>query len=224
MAIGAAQKWYIGAAAASAAVLGAGWFLLVSPQYSTADEINAQAQTVQSANQATELQIAALKAEYKDLPAVQSQVAAIRTRIPQTPNEPSLIRTLTAAANASGVTMKSVSFQAPAPVAGVAANAATGTAGGLLANPGQVNQIGLAIQISGSFADTRMFLNKLEGMQRAMLVTALDISRSEGDGQTSELTTAIQARAFMANPGTVSSSATTTTTTAPAAPSADQAS
>lgn len=222
MAIGAAQKWYIGAAAASAAVLGAGWFLLVSPQYSTADEISAQAQTVQSANQATELQIAALKAEYKDLPAVQSQVAAIRNRIPQTPNEPALLRSITAAANASGVTLTSVSLQAPAPVAGVAANAATGTGGSILNNPGQVNQIGLGIQVSGSFADTRMFLNKLESMQRAMLVTGIDIARAETDGATG-LTTAIQARVFMANPGTVSSAATTTTT-APAAPSADQAS
>jgi Tfp pilus assembly protein PilO len=224
MAIGATTKWYAGAAAASVAVLGAGWFLLVSPQQTTAADIAAQTQSVVQKNVAAEQQIAALKAEFKDLPQLQSQVAAIRTKIPQTPNEPALIRALSTAASKAGLTLESMQFQVPQAIVGGGAAAPTGGGVNAFSTPGQVSQVGVTMQVNGSFADTRLFLNSLESMQRAMLITGVDITRG---GQSAEsgadgLSTTLTARVFMANPGTFASAgATTTTPTTAGASTAD---
>ena len=201
MSIGATQKWYAGAAVASVAVLGAGWFLLVSPQQSTAAEITAQAEIVASANQTTMMQIQTLKEQFKDLPVLQGQLDQISAHLPSAPNEPALLRTLSSAATKAGVSLVSVQLQAPAPmtVPGAAPPAAGTNA---FTVPGQISQIPLTMEISGSFANTQLFLNSLEGQQRVVLVTGLDITRDLPTGKTTGLRTVLAARVFMANPGT----------------------
>jgi Tfp pilus assembly protein PilO len=206
MAISATQKWYAAAAGASVAVLAGGWFLLVSPQQSNAADITSQADAVTNTNHTTELQIAALKAQFKNLPQLQSDVAAIRTRIPQTPNEPTLLRALSTLAKSSGVKLTNLQVQTPAPVAGAPAVATTpGT--NPLAAPGQVTAIPLQIEIKGTFADTRLFLNGLENMSRSMLVTGLDIIRDSSPTGGNAIKTNVASRIFMANPGAVAAAA-----------------
>ncbi len=218
MAIATTQKWYAGAAAASAVVLAGGWFLLVSPQKANVDDIVTQTATVNNANATTEQQIAALKAEFTQLPQLQSQVALIRQHIPQTPNEPTLLRTVTKAASTAGVNLASMTIAAPSVMQ---SGTATGTAtGNQFAIPGQMSQISLTMNITGNFADTRLFLNSLEGMQRVMLVTGVNITRSLTATGATTLQTVVAARVFMANPGTPSvgslqTSSTVTTTTSP---------
>jgi Tfp pilus assembly protein PilO len=202
MAIGATQKWYAGAAGASLLVVTAGWFALVSPQQNSAAEITTQAESVTSANQASEQQIALLKEEFKDLPQVQSQVAAIRARIPQTPNEPALLRALQTLAKSSGVTFTNLQVAAPIAV-GTAGAAAAAPGTNALSSDGQVTALPLTLEITGTFANTRLFLNGLESMQRSMLVTGLDVSREGNDSGPNKLKTSIASRIFMANPGTV---------------------
>jgi Tfp pilus assembly protein PilO len=216
MAIGATTKWYAGAAAASVVVLGAGWFLLVSPQKTTASEIQAQTGTVAQQNLTTESQIAALKAEFKDLPQLQSQVAAIRTKIPQTPSEPALIRAIATAAAKSGLVLDTMSFQVPQALSSGGAAAPVGGANAF-GTAGQVSQLGVTMQVKGSFADTRLFLNSLESMQRAMLVTGVDITRAGAteSGATGGLSTTLTARVFMANPGAFASAGGSSTGTTP---------
>jgi Tfp pilus assembly protein PilO len=218
MDIGVAQKWYAGAAVASIGVLAGGYFLLVSPQQSNASDIATQTQVVASSNVATEAQIATLKAQYADLPSLQSQVAVIRNRLPQTPNEPTLLRSLSALATSSGVVLTTVQAQTPTPmVAGVT----SGTATSALGAPGQVSQLPLSITVTGTFTNTRLFLNGLESMPRAMLVTGLDISRDSSTATVNNISTVVTARVFMANPGytapasTANASVAGSTTTQP---------
>ena len=174
MAITVAHRWYAGAAAASVGILAAGYFLLVSPQQSSAADTTAQAGTVEQANVPAQHQIDVLKAQFKDLPTLQGQVAAIRTRIPQSPQEPTLLRTLAALAKSSGVTLVSISAQNPAPVTAPAATGAKSTGATLSSIP-------LTIEVKGTFANTRLFLTGIESMRRSMLVTSIDVSRAEGD-------------------------------------------
>jgi len=207
MAITVAQRWYAGAAAASLGVLAAGYFLLVSPQQSSASDISAQATTVEQANVAAEHQVEALKAEYQDLPALQSQVAVIRTRLPQSPEEPTLLRTISALASSSGVKLASIGLQTPAVLAGAAGGA-------------PVSQLPLSLDVTGSFANTRLFLNGIESMQRSMMVTGLSITRASANGAanvstgtpTDGIHTVITARVFTASTGTTPTVGLTTTT------------
>ena len=210
MAIGVTQKWYAAAAGASVAVLAAGYFILVSPQQTNASEITTQAESVTTANAHAEAQIAALKVQYADLPLLQSQVAAIRARLPQTTDEPALLRSLSALAKTSGVSLVSVTATAPTPM-GTPALSVTGVSA--LSAPGQVSQLPLSIEVVGSFANTRLFLNGLESLQRSMLVSGIDVSRDAVTAGVNNLRTLVSAKVFMANPGSVSVAGASTTST-----------
>jgi Tfp pilus assembly protein PilO len=209
--MGTSQKWYLGAGVLAVLILAAGWFLMVSPQNATAEEITLSAESQQAANRITEQEIATLKAEFKDLPVLQKEAAEIRSRMPQTPELPALLRTISANAKSAGVTLVSVSPQTPTALSG------SGQAGSAaLATPGQVNQIPIVVEVTGPFANMRLFLNSMEQMKRSVLVTSLDLKRAETESTnaaTNLLAATIAGRVFMANPGTAPAQTAPTTTT-----------
>jgi Tfp pilus assembly protein PilO len=213
-----ARLWYLGAAVTSILVLVAGWFLLVSPQHDTADELTTQAESVEAANVATTAQIASLKAQYKDLPALEQQLAAMRQRIPNTANMPSVIRSISTSASKSGVALTEFTPGGPAPLVVDAQDSAS------LQAPGQVNMYPVSLTFSGRFANVRLFLNSLEGQQRSFLVTGVEIKRTEANGSTEvapgTLDVTVTGRVFTANPGmpTVKKPAATDTTAASTTP------
>jgi len=212
-------KWYAAAAIASVLVLLAGWFLLVSPQNATAADLSTQADSQAQTNAQTEVKIAALKAQYKNLPTLQRQFAIAQTHLPPTPQLPALLRQLSAAAKSAGVTLDSVSPAAPTPLDTTGTNAVSSTGA---AAAGQVNVIPVTITVEGPFANTRLFLADLEAMPRSVLVTGIAMTRASGStsGATpttgNSLTTNITARVYSATPTSVSVS-TTTSSAAPAA-------
>ena len=171
MAISAATKWYAGAAAASLGILAAGYLLLVSPQQSGAADTTARAASVEQSNVAAQQKIDALKIQFKDLPTLQGQVAAIRTRIPAAPQEPTLLRTLSALAKSSGISLVSVDVRTPTVVAAAGATTAQTTAAATL------SEIPLSLEITGSYANTRLFLTGLESMPRSLLVSGVAMTR-----------------------------------------------
>jgi len=213
-------KWYGAAGLASMLVLVAGWLLLVSPQRGTADDLSAQADSQVQANQVAEAQVAALKEQYKTFPTLQEQLALAQTHLPQTPQLPSLLRQLDAAAASAGVTLNSVSPGAPTPLSAAVPGGAS--AGGA----GQLNVIPLSIAINGGFANTRLFIADLEALPRSLLVTGLSIARSTGSttGSTTAvassaanpLATTLTARVFSSTPTAPSVTSTTSSVAAPA--------
>jgi type IV pilus assembly protein PilO len=195
---------------ASVLVLLAGWFLLVSPQRQSAQDIGAQAEAQVAGNAVTQTKIDALKVQYANLPTLQKQLAVVQTHMPETANLPGLLRNLSAAATAAGVKLISVTPAAPSPL-GTAAQSGKASDSGLSA-PGGVQVIGVTLTVSGPFANTRLFLTTLEAMPRSFLVTGLAIARgtagqsgsSSGTTTTkpgNTLTTTITGRVFKANPG-----------------------
>jgi Tfp pilus assembly protein PilO len=219
MRLDGAKKWYAAAALASVLVLVTGWFLLVSPQRQSADDIAAQADSQVAANVSTQAKIDALKAQYTNLPTLQKQLALVQTHLPQTPGMPSLIRNLSQAATASGVKLLTVTPATPSPlVTSAAPTSPTGTSA--LAAPGQVNVIPVTLNVVGPFANTRLFLSSLESMPRSFLVTGLTIVRGKGgagtgttSGAPGGLTTTVTGRVFTANPGLPAAAAASTTST-----------
>lgn len=195
MRLAGASKWYVGAALASILVLVAGWFLLVSPQRTSAQEINVAAEEMSAANAATQRQIDLLKAQYKDLPKLEQQLAEVRSRIPANAGMPSLVRSVSTNASTAGVTLQSLVPSTPSPL--------DGDGGGDLAAPGQVNVYPVSVVVEGKFANVRLFLVSLEKLQRSFMVTGLEISRTEDAGKPAgTLTATVTGRVFTANPGT----------------------
>lgn len=211
MTIGTSQRWMLGAALVSVLLLIAGWFLLVTPQRSSAEQIRTDAEAQAAANTRTEAEIASLKAQYKDLPTLQKEEAQIRSRIPETPNMPALLRTVSTNARTAGVTLVSVSPSNPVPLN------QSGNGAGNLSDPGQVSQIPVVIQVTGPFANMQLFLNSIEQMKRSVMVVSLDITRATDESTTAAtniLSAQISGRVFIANPGTPKPTGQTTTNAA----------
>ncbi len=177
-----AQLWYVGAGLIAAVVLVAGWFLLVSPAKTNAADITAQTASVEQANMMTQQKINQLKEQSKDLPAQEQQIAAVRTKIPESAEMPSLIRALSDQAKASGVTLQSLTPATASP-------------------NGALSTIPVALVVTGDFANVRLFVNSLETMKRAYFVGGLDIKTVDTGGSTSSadgpLTATITGNVFM---------------------------
>lgn len=207
-------------------IAAAGWFLLVSPKKAEAADLQAQTASQESTNASLRTQLEVLKAQAKDLPAKQADLARVAAKIPDNPALPSLIRALTAAAASAGVELVSVTPGPPAAVAvpvaaapvaadpaappadpaaapaAPAAGAPTATAAGTLAG------IPVAINVVGGYFEVAQFMSNLENLPRALRVTNLTLApgtspvAGEGASTTvedgSSLTSTITGSVFMA--------------------------
>ncbi len=194
------QQWVALTVVGAIAILAAGWFLLVSPKRSEAADLRAQAESQDVANAALETQLQVLKAQAKDLPKKQAELAAVAAKIPDNPGLPALIRALTVASTSAGVEFVSVAPGAPvaavaaAPAAVVAAPepnadgtvAAAAVAAAPVSTAGQLMTIPLAINVVGDYFEVEQFLANLEDLPRSLRVANLTLA--PGSSPTSKTT------------------------------------
>lgn len=114
--------WILGAVALALALVAGGWFLLVGPTLSTASSTRQQAVGVEDSNLALTAKIATLKKQFKEIDTYKADLAALRAQVPATADTANLLRGLQAAAQASGVTL--ISVTPGTPVAATVAQAA----------------------------------------------------------------------------------------------------
>lgn len=205
-------------------IMAAGWFLLISPKKTEATELQEQAASQVSANAVLSTQLEVLKAQAKDLPKKQAELARVAAKIPDNPSLPALIRALTAASTKAGVEFVSVTpgppaavvaaapaapvapadpaaAAAPAPAAAAPAAPAGGVAGTLAGIP-------VSLNVVGDYFEIEQFIAELENLPRALRVSNLtlapgasptagqDAATSTEDGRT--LTSTITGSVFMA--------------------------
>ncbi len=117
------KQWVALTVVGCLAVLAAGWFLLVSPKRTEAEELRtADGVAGAAATRPCARSWRCCKAQAKDLPKQQAKLAAVAAKIPENPALPALIRALDGASADAGVELVSIAPGAPAPV--VAADAA----------------------------------------------------------------------------------------------------
>jgi Tfp pilus assembly protein PilO len=229
------QKWSIGTGLLVALLLAASWFLVLAPQRTQAADLDAQAAGVTSENAQLQTQIETLKAEQKDLPQWQAEVAAIQTQIPPSPALPGLIRELSNAADKAGVALVSLTPATPATLGDAATDPAAAAAtvpptGSGLA-PGALAGLDVELAVTGGYFEIQQFVNNLERLQRVFLTTGVamgdDPAQATAEGATSTgiLAGVVTGRVFLVPPGdpivatdpATTTSTTTTTGTLPAA-------
>ncbi len=224
------KQWVTLTVLAALVIAAGGWFLLVSPQRAEATALNEQAAAQDSSNAALQNTLAVLKAQSLELPAEQAKLAAVTTKIPATPELPSLIYALTKASDDSGVQF--LSLTPGEPVAKTVAVAPVVNEDGTTVAAAPVSSlqvIPVTIGVNGGYFETQRFLAALEDLPRALRVTVLglapganplepttDGSSTELDG--SRLTTNITAEIYLSSPVTLAA-----TPAAPAATPADPA-
>jgi Tfp pilus assembly protein PilO len=198
------QLWLLTALGTLAALAG-GWFLLVTPKANQASALRSDVDAQLAANRTLQRQIDALTKQKKDLPKLQAELEKFATKIPNNPALPALVRSLSDAAENSGVELVAVSPSVPvlapaaAPVTG-----ATGTVTAAAAAPAGLTlaHIPVTVGVKGTYSQISAFLAEIEGLSRAFLVTTVAVTppATSATGtavDADKLTAALTGRLFM---------------------------
>lgn len=181
------RQWTLLTVLSMAAILVAGWMLLVKPQHAKASQLNAQATSAQQLNSVLSNQLAALRAASRNMPAQQARLAGIAAKIPSDPELPTLVRTLTSAAQGAGVDLVSIAPSAPTAVTSTSPTAPASGRPTTAAPP--LSQIQLSLSVKGTYFTIEQFFANLEGLTRALRVTGFTLTGSPASAATSGSTT-----------------------------------
>lgn len=166
-------------------------------------------------NAELELRRDRLAAADADAPALQAKVEALRVAVPDSPNLAQFILDANDAASASGVDFLSISPTPPA----------------ASSDPALPSVVNISISVDGGYFQVLDYLNRLDAMDRIVVVDTLGLSPTGGEeGGPLGLSVSVTARMFttaapdglageVPAPSTQTSTALTTTTTAPEATS-----
>ncbi len=190
------RQWVALTVVAVLAVLAAGWFLLVSPKHATAAALRQQATEQQTTNRQLGSQLAVLRAQQQALPAEQAKIAAVAVKVPPGLDEPALVRSLTAAADASGVevvsvvpgtlatTTKSTSATSTTSTATTSTASVAGSRSPTGAAPAvTASSLPITITIAGGYFQAESYLAALEGLPRAFEVNAVAVLPGQAPGE-----------------------------------------
>jgi Tfp pilus assembly protein PilO len=191
------RRWVVIAAVAVVVILAGGWFLLVKSEKSKVTDLNAQRDAQLATNQSLLTQITALQAQQKQLPQQQLILEKFSTLVPETAAEPTLIRQLTAAAKSAGIDLTTITPGSPAQM-GASAQASQTLGAAPTASAGTLYGLPLALNVSGSYANIESFLNALERLPRALVVSKFSLTPTTTEGGATELTTSLDASVFFA--------------------------
>lgn len=172
------RLWILGGGVLCVLVTIIGWFLIISPQLSSASSLRDQRQTQDDSNTVLAVKINAMqKLDINDL---RKQLATARQALPSDSGLPEFTRQLAAEAAASAVTVTSIAPGLPTIVGGGAPAATAGTPGATGVQPsgaGKTFAIPVTIVATGS---TQRVLSLLQQIQqngpRRALVTSVSLS------------------------------------------------
>jgi Tfp pilus assembly protein PilO len=163
------RQWTVMTVIAVFIVFAGGWLLLVKPQGSKISAVKTQATSQQQANQVLLQEIAAREAQKNTLPAEQAQLQRLSVQVPTIPDEPGIIRQLQSSASGAGVNLLAITPGGATTV--TAAAAATPGTTSLPSTPTQLVELPVTMTVVGSYANVESYLQLLEKLPRAMLVT-----------------------------------------------------
>jgi Tfp pilus assembly protein PilO len=201
-----------------------GWLLLIGPVTGKISETHDSTDAAVDSNQVLTSQVAALKRQADELPAMRRVAGELEQVFPATADQPGFFAAINAAASGAGIPLDKVTTLSPtapalldstgAPATSTAATAPaaeTADTSGATAAPPAVDlaEQTVAVTVEGSYREIRDLLANLESMPRAFVVSSLsvtggsDSSAPAGDPSASSpsgLTVSITGSTFVAPP------------------------
>lgn len=197
--------WLFGGVLAAMLVAALGWTFLVSPRMEAVAETREQA--VQLDDQATMItsQAHQLQTQAQTLPEQIQALERIQRKIPSSVDVPALLRDIQRTAKATGVTIETLTpgqitvfvVEEPTPVATDTSSSdevqaspdptaarpqptPTDLGQGKLPEGVGLSYVPLSIAATGEFSDLQRFTSLIENLQRAFLITGVQLARSSG--------------------------------------------
>jgi type IV pilus assembly protein PilO len=160
-----ARVWMIAGAAAIVLLIVAGWFVLISPKFTEADDVHTQIDDTDTQLIGLRKKIAGLEAQKARLSTYKAALLANQQALPSNPAVPDFLRQLQNAGSATSVKVNGVSVAPPAQVTGVAG----------------VWQLPITLTAQGDPNNLGAFLNQLQAVQpRAVLVQSANLTQTAG--------------------------------------------
>jgi type II secretory pathway pseudopilin PulG len=157
------------------------WFAVLSPRLATANELQEQAEALQTANLALRNQYNQALDQAEAAPAAAAEAQVLFAKMPQTAELPALLDQITNAATAAGIdptAVTTLTTAIPVPVtaqAGAAADAPKGV---------NIATMDIGVTAEGTREQVLDFLDNLQGLDRSLLVTGTtDTAVSPEPGQ-----------------------------------------
>lgn len=152
-----------------------GWFLVLSPRLSKADEVAAQVEQVQTSN----LQLRNRVNQTRDLvaqaPAAAAEAQALFAKMPEAAELPTVLRQIGDAAERAGIgpnDVQLISTGVPTAIGGASASGA----GVSLAS------MKIGITVAGARGKLLAFLDNLQALDRALLINGTQVAAAPEDG------------------------------------------
>jgi Tfp pilus assembly protein PilO len=166
------------------------WVFLFAPKGNDLNDARDQLDDAQSQGQTLTAQRNQLRDLQQRSPEIEADLGRLSAAIPDSPNQADFISGLNDIADESGITWQSVTMQEPTE-----------------ATPGEPPTIAVQISIEGGFFQTLDYLNRLEDLERVVVVDSVTINSAEAAGATDpdtglttsgsgDLATSLNARIF----------------------------
>lgn len=140
------------------------WFAIYSPKRSAISTAKSERAAAEARGRDLEVTVARLKALDRSRPQLEADLRALNAAIPANPDLGTFILSANEIATRAGVDFLSIAPSPPAQSAGV----------------GQPTSIGLSIQVRGNFFAVVDYLNRLEQLERIVVVDTVSLAAQGG--------------------------------------------
>ena len=208
------KLWLVAGAVVGGILVLVGYFMLISPQKSTTNNVKAQVADAQSRNAAAKSKIAVLQKQNSQLNNYLADVAQAKLALPDTSGLPDFLRTLQSIGAASQTAITSLTVGQPSDLSaatgfpGVAGNAGGGssakngsgaTGGQSAGSTGKVYGLSITLSVTGAVPRLNEFLKQLQTVQpRAVLISSLNETSNNAGSTKGDTTLALTMAAFVA--------------------------
>jgi Tfp pilus assembly protein PilO len=168
-----------------------GWLLVLSPRLTAAADVAAEAEAVEFANLQLQTRYRQAVEQARSAPQAAADAQELFATMPQEAELPTVLLQIVDAARAAGIAANQISVintSVPRPLTGEGARDGEdpSAAGGLARDLGvDLAQLELDVTVTGGRAELLAFLDNLQGLDRAILLTSSGLTDAEqGRGET----------------------------------------
>lgn len=173
------RLWIIGSMLLVAVIVAMGWFLGVSPKLAEAAIAGQQQSEAEAQNVVHEREIAVIKKQFDQLPVLKSQLAVLRTAVPDKNGMSAFIDELHAIEQQNQVSMTDFKAGDGKPYTPVKSTTSTASITNPLITPENFVAIPVSVTVSGDNGNIMRFVDGVQTGDRLFLVTSLKLNRDK---------------------------------------------